>query len=178
MNKDGLRTASVRAYSKSNLFEMTRSEFDSLINRNPTLAYEMVRVLSLRLKDSEATTIHDLREKNIQLTKAYQELEAAQAQLVEVEKLERELELAREIQLGILPRTLPEHPDAIFDACITPTRAVGGDFYDFIPKEDHVIGIAIGDVSDHGVPSALLMALTVTLLRAEVNREHAMRSNE
>ena len=53
--------------------------------------------------------------------------------------------------------------------------AVGGDFYDFISLDDDTLGIAIGDVTDHGVPSALLMALTVTLLRAESRREASPR---
>jgi len=48
--------------------------------------------------------------------------------------------------------------------------AVGGDFYDFIPLDGQMLGIAIGDVSGHGVPAALFMALTVTLLRAEACR--------
>lgn len=174
MNIDGLRTASVRAQSKSSLLEMTRADFNELLQRNPVLAYEMVRVLSMRLKESETTTIQELREKNIQLTKAYQELEAAQEQIVEKERLERELEVARDIQLGILPRSLPKHPGAVFDASIQPTSAVGGDFFDVFPKGDQVMGIAVGDVSDHGVPAALFMALTVTLLRAEAKRTDSM----
>jgi sigma-B regulation protein RsbU (phosphoserine phosphatase) len=52
-------------------------------------------------------------------------------------------------------------------------QAVGGDFYDFIPLDDDHLGIAIGDVSDHGVPAAIFMALTVTLLRAEARRSLA-----
>ncbi len=170
MLQDGLRTASVRARSRSKLLEMTRADYNDLLQRRPTLAYEMVRVLIRRLEQSESATIRDLREKNIQLTLAYQELEAAQAQIIEKEKLERELEVAREIQLGILPRSLPQRPDILFDARITPTRAVGGDFYDFIPLGDETIGVAVGDVSDHGVASALFMALTVALLRAEAQR--------
>ena len=130
----------------------------------------MVRVLIRRLQQAENSTIRDLREKNIQLTRAYRELQAAQAQIIEKEKLERELEVAREIQLGILPRSLPQRSDILFDACITVTSGVGGDFYDVIPLREDVFGIAVGDVSDHGVHSALFMALTVTLLRAEARR--------
>ncbi len=47
---------------------------------------------------------------------------------------------------------------------------VGGDFYDFIPLDEKTLAIVVGDVSDHGVPAALFMALTVTLLRAESQR--------
>lgn len=175
MRRDGTRTASVRSRYQSNLLEMTRAEFNDLLHRRPTLAYDMLNILSTRLYESENATIRDLQEKNIQLTQAYQELQEAQAQIIEKEKIERELEVAREIQFGILPRNLPQHPGVVFDACITPTRAVGGDFYDFIPLQDDVIGIAMGDVSDHGVPSALFMALTVTLLRAETRRARSLQ---
>ena len=51
-------------------------------------------------------------------------------------------------------------------------------FYDFIPIGDHRLGIAIGDVSDHGVPAALFMAMTVTLLRAEARRLSAPSPKE
>ena len=69
--------------------------------------------------------------------------------------------------MGLLPEILPQLPGYDFGAQIVPMSSVGGDFYDFIPLDDHLLGIAIGDVSGHGVPAALFMALTVTLLRAE-----------
>jgi sigma-B regulation protein RsbU (phosphoserine phosphatase) len=101
---------------------------------------------------------------------AYEELKAAQAQIVEKERLEKELETARWIQQSILPRTLPSRPGFDFGACLIPARAVGGDLFDFIPLSNHRIGVVIGDVSDKGVPAAIFMALTYSLLRAEANR--------
>jgi serine phosphatase RsbU (regulator of sigma subunit) len=133
----------------------------------------MVRTLSQRLNHSENLTIRDLRRKNRQLMQAYQELEAAQALLIEKERLERELEVARDIQGSILPSQLPQHQGYGFGALMEPMSAVGGDFYDFIPLGGDRLGIAIGDVSDHGVPAALFMAMTVTLLRAEARRASA-----
>jgi sigma-B regulation protein RsbU (phosphoserine phosphatase) len=53
---------------------------------------------------------------------------------------------------------------------MVPMSAVGGDFYDLIPLSENTLGIAVGDVSDHGVPAALFMAMTVTLIRAEAYR--------
>jgi serine phosphatase RsbU (regulator of sigma subunit) len=94
---------------------------------------------------------------------------------VEKERLERELEVARQIQMSILPRSYPQIPGYDFGASVVPMTAVGGDFYDFIALGDDRIGVVIGDVTDHGVPSALLMALTVTLLRAESRREASPR---
>jgi serine phosphatase RsbU (regulator of sigma subunit) len=123
--------------------------------------------LSLRLSQSHNTTIADLREKNRQLAQAYEELKAAQAQIIEKERLEKELETARWIQQSILPRTLPTQPGFDFGAFLMPARAVGGDLFDFISLSDHQIGVVIGDVSDKGVPAAIFMALTYSLLRAE-----------
>ena len=163
------RTASVRARTSLQLLEMTRDEFDILLHRQPDLAYQLVRTLSGRLVDSENTTIQDLRLKNQELTQAYQELKAAQEQLVEKERMEKELQVARGIQFSMMPRQLPQHPGFHFEAQIQPTRAVGGDFYDFIPLDQDHLGIAIGDVTDHGVPAALFMAMTVTLLRSEAH---------
>ena len=77
--------------------------------------------------------------------------------------------------MGLLPQGLPQLPGYDFGAQIIPMSSVGGDFYDFIPLDDNLLGIAVGDVSGHGVPAALLMALTVTLLRAEACHDCAPR---
>jgi sigma-B regulation protein RsbU (phosphoserine phosphatase) len=169
-NRDGLRTASVRVHTPIKLLEMTRQEFDALLSRQPALAYDMVRVMSQRLADIENVTVRDLREKNIQLQEAYEELKAAQAQLIESEKLKAELEIARRIQRNILPRQQPRIPGFDFGMLIEPMSSVGGDFFDFIPLGKNKLGIALGDVSGHGVPAALFMALTYSLLRGEVGR--------
>jgi sigma-B regulation protein RsbU (phosphoserine phosphatase) len=166
----GRRTASVLVRSPARLLEMARADFDLLLQHRPTLAYEMVRVLSLRLNESHNTTIADLREKNRQLAQAYDELKAAQAQIIEKERLEKELETARWIQQSILPRTLPSRPGFDFGALLMPARAVGGDLFDFISLANDQIGVVIGDVSDKGVPAAIFMALTYSLLRAEAIR--------
>lgn len=170
LNRDGLRTASVCAQSRTQLLEMTRGDFEALLQRQPALAYEMVQVLSERLKSAQDDIVRDLQEKNRQLVQAFEELKDAQAQIIEKEKLESELQVAHNIQLSLLPRWLPQMAGFDFGAQIEPMSAVGGDFYDFIPLDDQMLGIAIGDVSGHGVPAALFMALTVTLLRAEACR--------
>jgi serine phosphatase RsbU (regulator of sigma subunit) len=163
-------TASVRALTPLKLLQMTRNDFDTLLHRQPALAYEIVRIMSRRLEESENTTILDLQEKNRQLTEAYRELKAAQAQIIEKEKLDHEMGLARKIQLSILPQRLPQQANYDFGALIIPARAVGGDFYDFIPLKDNKLGVVLGDVSDKGMPAALFMALTYSLLRAEADR--------
>ncbi len=97
-------------------------------------------------------------------------LQAAQAQIIEKERLERELQVGREIQVSILPRTLPRLTGYDFGARMVPARLVGGDFFDFIPLSNDRLGIAIGDVTDKGVPAAIFMAQTRALLRAEASR--------
>jgi phosphoserine phosphatase RsbU/P len=166
LNGDGLRTASVRARGPTRMLEMGRADFDTLLYRHPTLAYEMVRVLSMRLRDANNATIRDLHEKNQQLTEAYFELKAAQARIIEQETLERELQIARSIQENMLPRTLPNLAGFDFSARMVPARVVSGDFYDFIPLDEWRVGIVIADVCGKSLPAALLMALTRSLLRA------------
>jgi serine phosphatase RsbU (regulator of sigma subunit) len=89
-----------------------------------------------------------------------------QAQAVERERFENELELARRIQLALLPKELPTLDQWAVAAHYQPARAVGGDFYDFIPFEDGRLGIVIGDVTGKGVPAALVMATTRSIMRA------------
>ena len=72
--------------------------------------------------------------------------------------------------MSILPHQLPALAGYDFGARIVPMSAVGGDFYDFIPLEGGRLGIIVGDVSGHGVPAALFMAMVVTMLRAEACR--------
>lgn len=175
LDPDGLRTATIRTRTRARLLEVKHSEFESLLLRHPGMAWQIARMLSLRLRDSDNATIRDLREKNIQLDRAYRELQAAQVQIIEKERLERELQVAREIQESILPRTLPESPGLDFGAMMVPARAVGGDLFDFIPIGPHALGIAVGDVSDKGVPAAIFMAMTRSLIRSEAKKAASPR---
>jgi phosphoserine phosphatase RsbU/P len=169
-------TASVRTLTNAVLLEMNELDLENLIKRQPQIAYAIVDLLAKRLEESENVTILDLRIKNQQLTQAYEELKAAQAQMIEKERLDRELEIARQIQKSILLQEMPDVPGYSLGALMYPARAVGGDFYDFIPLENSKWGIIIGDVSDKGTPAALFMALSYSLLRATARRyEHPAR---
>jgi serine phosphatase RsbU (regulator of sigma subunit)/anti-sigma regulatory factor (Ser/Thr protein kinase) len=86
------------------------------------------------------------------------------------ERLEQEMRVATLIQQQFLPRELPQLPDWKVAAFYGPARAVGGDFYDFIALPDGRIGIVVGDVTDKGVPAALIMARTQSVLRGEAPR--------
>ncbi|MBN1452032.1 MAG: SpoIIE family protein phosphatase [Anaerolineales bacterium] len=163
----GERTATARASKESVLLAMSRDEFTSLIEQYPVLAQSMVRVLSNRLDSTNFATFRDLTEKNRQLQNAYDELKAAQEQLIEKERLERELKVAADIQLSILPDVLPKPPRFDFGARIDPARQVGGDFYDVFRVDESKVAVLIGDVADKGVPSAIFMARAHALIAAE-----------
>ena len=165
----GKRTASVRASKDSRLWVMDRDKFNECLQRWPLLAYSMVSIMSERLDSSNESAFHDLVAKNQALQKAYDELKEAQDQLIEKERLERELQVAADIQLSILPDVLPDTEEFSFGARILPARQVGGDFYDVFELKDHRIGILIGDVADKGVPSALFMARAHALIMAEAD---------
>jgi len=104
------------------------------------------------------------------------QLEAAQAELVKKERLERELELARQVQDSVLPRSFPAIPGYAFGAHSRPARWVGGDFYDLIQLDDHRLGLVIGDVSDKGMPAALYMAQAHSLWVVEAQRSDSPRA--
>jgi serine phosphatase RsbU (regulator of sigma subunit)/anti-sigma regulatory factor (Ser/Thr protein kinase) len=94
-----------------------------------------------------------------------QEAEAATRQ-----RFEQELEVARLIQQNFLPKQLPELPGWRLAAFYRPAREVGGDFYDVIPLPDGRFALVVGDVTDKGVPAALVMAATRAVLRASAQR--------
>src|SRR5713226_2350307 len=81
-------------------------------------------------------------------------------------KLERDLALARELQMRLLPQALPQLQHLELAAKFTPARAIGGDLYDFIPYSLSRLGIVIGDVSGKGAPAAIYAALVSGILRS------------
>jgi len=168
--ENGCHTASVRSLTPLRLMKVTRSELDGMLHRQPQLAYGIISLLSHRLEDSENLTILDLKEKNQRLRDAYEELKDAQEQIIEKERLEKELEISGQIQQSILPESLPVIPGFEFGALMIPARAVGGDFYTYFKLGRDRMGIVVGDVSDKGVPAALFMALSYSLIRAEAIR--------
>ena len=91
-----------------------------------------------------------------------------QKEMVVRERLETEVQLARQIQQTFIPETLPQLSDWELAARWKTARQVGGDFYDVFDLPDNKLGLFIADVADKGVPAALFMALTRTLVRAAV----------
>ncbi len=94
-----------------------------------------------------------------------QMVQQQEAQAKEKERLDQELKVAALIQQTLLPKELPSLAGWEIDAYYRSARAVGGDFYDFIAMPDGRLAIVVGDVTDKGVPAALVMATTRSTLR-------------
>jgi serine phosphatase RsbU (regulator of sigma subunit) len=89
-----------------------------------------------------------------------------QAEVLRRERLENEMRVARMIQNALLPKELPKLANWEVGAYYEPAREVGGDFYDFFQFDDGRIGVFIGDVTGKGVPAAMVMTTTISLMRA------------
>ena len=102
------------------------------------------------------------------------DLRQAEANRVELERVNRELEVARRIQQAIIPKDYPPFPEqrafALY-AEMRPAQQVGGDFYDYFLLNDRQLVFAIADVAGKGVPAALIMSATRALLKAEAARQ-------
>jgi len=94
-----------------------------------------------------------------------QMVQKQQAQVREHERLAQELRTAHFIQQSLLPKEVPSFPGWQIAPYYQPAREIGGDFYDFLPFEDGQLGLVIGDVSGKGIPAALVMANTHSMIR-------------
>jgi len=107
-----------------------------------------------------------LKRNMAELQKAYKIIEAQK------DRMEDELNIGREIQMSMIPLTFPPFPDRrefSVHAILEPAREVGGDFYDFFLIDDSRLCFCVGDVSDKGVPAAIFMAVTKTLINAHAS---------
>jgi len=165
LNPDQRRTGAARAATETSLLEISKAEFETLLSSQPKFALRLMQEMSQRTRYLERAIIQDLQEKNRRLARAYQELEAAQSQLIEKERLESELSLARRIQENYLLRELPQPDGWEIKTGWRPARSVSGDFYDFILQPDGQLKFLIADVSGKGMPAALVVATTRSILR-------------
>lgn len=164
------RLATVETLTESTVLEVTAEQFKDLLRRDPELALHITRRVLANLRRLDQLAIQDLREKNDLLRHAYLELQSAQQVLVEKKRLEREMELAAEMQRNLLPTILPSFADYRFYAYLAPARHVGGDLFDVRSIDDDNVALLIADVADKGVHAALFMAVTRTLFFQETMR--------
>jgi sigma-B regulation protein RsbU (phosphoserine phosphatase) len=100
------------------------------------------------------------------------ELNRQREELREQERMRGELATARRIQQAMLPASAPESGSLNIDFFAESASEVGGDYFDFLPVGEHQMAIAIGDVTGHGVPAALLMAVVRSCLHTQVLTSH------
>jgi serine phosphatase RsbU (regulator of sigma subunit)/anti-sigma regulatory factor (Ser/Thr protein kinase) len=138
-------------------------ELVGTLNLGPRLSDQQYSTDDKKLLDSLAA----------QAAPALQVAELVRRQATEAasrERIEQELKVAQLIQQNFLPRVLPELDGWQLDAYYKPAREVGGDFYDFFELPDGQIGVVVGDVTDKGVPAAMVMAAARSVLRASAAR--------
>lgn len=141
MIDDRPRSATATAVADSTLVCLNRAQFQALISRSPAFALRVMNIMSIRTR-----------------------------RLIEEEvrrqRMEEELAIGRRIQLSLLPHGCPQVPDYEFAAGYRAAREVGGDLYDFIvqPDDPTQVHVVIADVTGKGVPAALYMAVSRTLM--------------
>ena len=142
---------------------VTQGELIGLLNLGPRLSERDYSGDDRKLLDNLAAQAAPA----VRVGQLVQEQEA---QVRTRERLEQEMRVATLIQQQFLPKELPQMAGWQVSAFYRPARAVGGDFYDFIELNDGRIAIVAGDVTDKGVPAALVMASTRSIIRAEAER--------
>src|SRR5215208_1461122 len=140
---------------------VSQGELIGLLNLGPRLSQQEYSADDRKL-------LNDLATQTAPAVQVAQLVRQQQAQ--ERERIEQELRVARLIQQTLLPKHVPNLPGYQLAAYYQPAREVGGDFYDFLEFDDGHLGLVVGDVTDKGVPAAIVMATTRTMLRASAQR--------
>jgi serine phosphatase RsbU (regulator of sigma subunit) len=142
---------------------VSQGELIGLLNLGPRLSQQEYSADDRKL-------LNDLATQTAPAVRVAQLVRQQQEEAQERERIEQELRVARLIQQTLLPKEIPTLPGYDLAAYYQPAREVGGDFYDFMELEDGRLGLVVGDVTDKGVPAALVMATTRTMLRAAAQR--------
>jgi len=164
------RSASARTVADTTVLEISEETFNDFLRGSPNMALGMIRRITANLRAADKAAIAELSQKNIELERAYRDLKEAQAEIVAKERMERELEIAAEVQRSLLPEHFPPAPGYAFAGRNVPARHVGGDLYDVLALDAEHVGLLMADVSDKSVHAALIMAVTRTLFLANARR--------
>lgn len=152
----------------SPLFVSSEHMISSLICIPLTVEDRTIGVLNISSDKPATYSAADLKFASALASLAAVSIENARlyAQQAEQNKIEQELEIAKNIQQSMLPGKAPETKGFDIAAAALPAKQIGGDFYDFIPLPENKLGLVIADVSGKGVPAALFMVLSRALMRA------------
>jgi predicted membrane protein len=141
------RTISARCYTNIDVFSINQEELMKLLYTLPSLFFDLIQLTIRRFTVNLKNSIS------------------------EKDKIESELKIAHSIQTNLLTRNFyPERKEVEIFATMTPAREVAGDFYDFFFISDNRLFFTIADVSGKGIPGALFMVITKTLLKTEALR--------
>ncbi len=160
------RSATVRAVRESIIAVLNVQSFYTLLLSDAVLAVEMLKRGTARLRSTSQQMIAGLELKNAELQQAYEDLKAAQAELIHFNRIQEELAVARRIQKFFLPSSIPQPEGWQVAAFNRGAQAIGGDFFDCIDLPGGRLGLVVADACGKGVPAALFVALTRSLLRA------------
>jgi phosphoserine phosphatase RsbU/P len=152
-------SAYVYAVGESELLAMHEDDFWRHLAPIPKVMRNLTRLITHRLRLNSERMIHSLE------------------QQLKFDHLKRELAAARDIQMGLLPHHVPlfpRHDQLDIGAYLLPAKEVGGDLYDAFPISEDQVLLAVGDVSGKGMPAALFMMRTLTLLRAQGCTKNAL----
>lgn len=147
---------------------VARLELDVTQSRVESLTPRLRRIMD---RKERGELLEDLQVKNRELQESLENLRRTRSAK---ERMESELNIGREIQMSMLPLRFPLFPDRTeFEAyaVLQPAREVGGDFYDLFLIDDHHFCFSVGDVSGKGVPAALFMAVTKTLIKSRASND-------
>jgi sigma-B regulation protein RsbU (phosphoserine phosphatase) len=106
------------------------------------------------------------------LLQLLREISAAAESKARLAGLQQELEIARKMQLAILPRAAPQRSELTLASAMIPAKEIGGDFYDYFMLDDTHLGVVVADVSGKGVAAAFFMAISRTLLKSTAQFLH------
>ena len=146
-----LTSAFVLSAGESEVLALHESDFWGSVSTHPAVMRNITRQIVRRLRLTSEQMLRSLE------------------QALRMEHLEKELATARDIQMGALSHhtpLLPHHPQVEVFAYLTPANEVGGDLFEVLPLNESQILLAVGDVAGKGMPAALFMMRTLTLLRA------------
>lgn len=133
----------------------------------------LTKPISPPIVQARIKTHLELKKRRDELQKAYNVIESQK------KRMQDELDFGRDIQMSMVPQEFPAFPDRnelSIHAILHPAKEVGGDFYDYFFIDENRICICVGDVSGKGVPAALFMAVTRTLVRARASDEFSTAS--